>query len=401
MTNQTTPTGPTRRDTIKYGGAVVGSGLLTGCTGAADSESTPSESDTPEDAAPAADGSYSVTMSPVGTVEFETVPERIFTRLSHHAGMAFALGHGDDITALNGPEYYHDTWNQFTPRLPGVSVDWSDLYPSWQPSKEKLYELDSDIHLADPAYVVQLDEWDTDDLEEIEANIGPWFGNSLSGRRQPPTDEWTGGYEYYTLWEQFEKVAQVFQEEDRYEALSEIHDQVLSRIEADLPPAFERPGVVMITASDVEEQIWAYTVDTPGFLSAHMRPLAPRDAFEGDIESGTTVDFEALLEADPDVILFESGMQPEISMDEIRDTLESHPVASEITAVADDRVHATGARFQGPILNLFQIEMCAKQFYPDIFGEWPHYDTGPYPEIPAGEQLFDCETVADIINGDI
>ena len=69
--------------------------------------------------------------------------------------------------------------------------------------------------------------------------------------------------------------------------------------------------------------------------------------------------------------------------------------------MAEGRVHATGARFQGPILNLFQIEMCAKQFYPDTFGEWPHYDTGPYPEIPEEKQLFDRQEVADIINGDI
>ena len=32
---------PTRRDTIKYGGAVVGGGLLAGCTGDLDSSSTP------------------------------------------------------------------------------------------------------------------------------------------------------------------------------------------------------------------------------------------------------------------------------------------------------------------------------------------------------------------------
>ncbi|MDF9744388.1 ABC transporter substrate-binding protein [Natrinema salsiterrestre] len=382
---------PTRREYVKYGGAVVGGGLLAGCAGQSDSRSTPESTN---------DETETVTMSPVGTVEFDEVPERIFTRLSHHAGMAFALGRGDDVTALNGPAYYDATWSQFTERLPGVSVDWSDVYASWEPSKEQLYELDSDVHLADPAWVVQLDQWDTDDIEEVNENVAPWFGNSLSDRHQKPTGEWSGEYEYYSLWEQFEKVAQVFREEERYDALASIHADIIATIESSLPPEDERPSVAMITAGDVEKQMWAYTVDNPGFLTAHTRPLRPRNPFGSSFESGSTIDFEALLEADPDVILFLGGMQPDVSMTDLRSTLESHGVASEITAVRDDRVFPQGARYQGPILNLFQLEMSAKQFYPEQFGGWPTSDGGPYPEIAADEQLFDRQRVADIINGD-
>ena len=51
-------------------------------------------------------------------------------------------------------------------------------------------------------------------------------------------------------------------------------------------------------------------------------------------------------------------------------------------------------------MNLFQLEMTAKQLYPDQFGEWPDYSSGdPYPEIPKGEQLFDRTTVANIVTG--
>lgn len=407
--NDTTTTdAPTRRDYMKYGGAVVGGTLLAGCAGQSDSESRPTEmstetatatdtaTSTPEDE------SYSVTMSPVGTVEFEEVPERIFTRLSHHAGMAFALGRGDDVNAVNGPGYYDATWAQFTERLPGVSVGWSDAYASWEPSKEQLYELESDVHLADPAWVVQLDQWDMDDIEEVNENIAPWFGNSLSDRHQEPTNEWTGGeYEYYGLWEQFEKVAQVFQEQERYDALASIHADVLATIESGLPPESERPSVAMITAADVGRQMWAYTVDDPGFLSAHTRPLGPHNPFGSSFESGSTIDFEALLEADPDVILFLSGMQPTVSMTDLRETLKSHSVASEVTAVKEDRVFPMGARYQGPVLNLFQLEMSAKQFHPETFGEWPKSDGGPYPEVPEDEQLFDRGRVAQIINGNL
>ena len=36
-------------------------------------------------------------------------------------------------------------------------------------------------------------------------------------------------------------------------------------------------------------------------------------------------------------------------------------------------------------MNLFQLEMTAKQLYPDRFGEWPGYSSGdPYPENPGG-----------------
>ncbi len=88
-------------------------------------------------------------------------------------------------------------------------------------------------------------------------------------------------------------------------------------------------------------------------------------------------------------------------MQDIRETLGAAPVASEITAVQNDRVHPLRARYQGPILNLFQLEMSTKQLYPEQFGEWPTYVKGPYPEIPESERMFDRQRVAEVINGDI
>ncbi len=38
---------------------------------------------------------------------------------------------------------------------------------------------------------------------------------------EPPA-AWQDGYEYYTLWETFGRVAQVFQEEERYKALADV-----------------------------------------------------------------------------------------------------------------------------------------------------------------------------------
>ncbi|ELY86838.1 ABC transporter substrate-binding protein [Natrinema altunense] len=335
----------------------------------------------------------------MGAVGFDSPPVSIFTRLSHLAGMAFALGRGDDVNAMHAPEYYDRLWAQFTDRLPGVTVDWSGLYSSWEPDKETLYQLDSDIHLADPASVAALDSWDAEDIEEVRERISPWFGNKFSDRRDQPPADWVDRYQYYTLWEMFEKVATVFQEESRYEALSTIHTNLLETIEENLPPERDRPTAVLAGFSDVESP-YVYTVDTPGFLTAHVRPLAPTDAFGDEVSSGDAVDMEMLLEADPDVILTLGGMHPETDIPGIRAGLRTHAVGQQLSAVEAGRIHAQGARYQGPILNLFQLEMTAKQLYPEEFGEWPTYTEGPYPEIPADEQLFDRQAVADIITGD-
>ncbi|WP_128477613.1 ABC transporter substrate-binding protein [Halorussus pelagicus] len=396
---------PTRRDYVKYGGALLGGGLLAGCVGGDNGSTTPTDSttasetetDTPTNTT-TADESYTVGMAPMGTVEFESPPERIFTRLTHLAGMAFALGRGDDVNAMHAPDYYDALWNQFTPRLDGVTLDWTGLYSSWEPSKEKLYELDSDVHLADPASVFALQGWSMTDLEEIRNNVSPWFGNQFSDTHAEPPSEWADRYEYYGLWEMFEKVAQVFQEEDRYRALAEVRSNLLNTIASNLPPESERPTAVMIGASDLSS-IYAYRLDDPGFLTAHTRPLEPNSAFSPTVASGDTVDTEALLEANPKVILALGGMHPGTDIGAIRNGLRDDEVTKQIDAVENDRIYAQGARYQGPILNLFQLEMTAKQLYPEQFGDWPTYAEGPYPEIPEGEQLFDRQRVANIVSG--
>ncbi|SFG78936.1 ferrichrome-binding protein [Halopelagius inordinatus] len=395
---------PTRRDYVKCGGALVAGGLLAGCTGdGAEPNATQTDETTESEAATRtdepADGSYSVTMAPMGTVEFETVPESIFTRLTHLAGMAFALGRGDDVNAMHAPDYYDALWNQFTPRLDGVSLDWSGLYSSWNPGKENLYELDSDVHLADPASLFALDGWNMDDVAEIRENVGPWFGNKFSDRNAEPPAEWAEKYQYYGLWEMFEKVAGAFREEARYEALAEVRSELLATVDENLPPAEERPTVVMAGMSDVESP-YVYNVDTPGFLTAHVRPFGAVDVLGEDIDSGAQVDMETMLEADPDVILTLGGMHPDTDMAEIRRGFEEHSVGRELSAVRNGRVYAQGARYQGPILNLFQTEMTAKQLYPDRFGEWPTYEEGPYPEIAESERLFDRERVAGVVRGE-
>ena len=404
---------PTRRDYMKYGGAVIGGGLLAGCAGQSDSRSAPSERGTGDGSTSmaeptTADDGYSVTMSPMGTVEFESVPQSVFTILGHHVDMLVALGRGDAINAMHAPEYHQSLYQKFLHRLERVSIDWDGLYSSWPPSKEKLYELDSDVHIADPAKVATAEGWDDSSLEEIRSNVSPWFGNTLSGTHQKPPSGWADAYEYHTLWEIFGKIAAVFRERERYEAFVSVRDSMMQTISAGLPSERERPSAALVLFSTSDEKIWGYKMNHPGYYAAHTRPLGATDALAdavgdgyGDDGRNITLDSELLLDADPDVLLVLGPMTEYHNLDDIRSQLADDEVLRKMTAVQEGRIYAQGARRQGPILNLFQTEMTAKQLYPDQFGEWPGYADGePYPKIPAEEQLFDRQRVADIITGE-
>ncbi|CQH64190.1 ABC-type transport system periplasmic substrate-binding protein (plasmid) [Halobacterium hubeiense] len=397
---------PTRRDYLKFGGSLVGGGLLAGCTGQTDSESPSTQTaaddtETATETTSSGSESYSVTMSPVGTVEFDSPPESAFTVLVHHADMALALGYGDAINAMYAPELFGGLYNMFLDRLDGVPVEWTDLINSWNIDKETLYELDSDVHLADPAYMTVMDSWDAADVEEVQTNISPWFGNAYSDRHGEPPEAWAKNYEYYTLWEIFEKVAAVFQREDRYQALAAIHSEIVSELESNRPAESERPRVarVQMGISDGALSIYPFNLNDPGFEQAHLRPLGVEDAF-ADVEGYTQVDLEALVEADPDVILATHALGPERNFDEIKSHLESDRVAQQITAVESGRVYPMAIRYGGPIANLFQLEMAAKQVYPEQFGTWPDSAGTSYPAFSVSKQLFDRQAVADIINGD-
>ena len=404
---------PTRRDYMKYGGAVVGGSLLAGCEGQSGTEPVPTETNardgsSPTDESTTEDEGYSVTMSPMGTVEFEAVPQDVFTILGHHVDMLVTLGRSDTINAMHAPEYHQSLYQKFLHRLDGVSVDWEGLYSSWPPTKEELYELDSDVHIADPAKVATAERWDDSSLREIRSNVGPWFGNTLSGTHEEPPSGWTDGYEYYTLWEIFGKISQVFQEGERYEAPTAVRESMMQTISAGLLSDSERPSAALVLFSTSDERIWGYKMNHPGYYAAHTRPLGATDALAdavgdgyGDDGRNITLNSELLLEADPDVLLVLGPMTDSHNLNDIRSELEDNEVTREVTAVQEGQIYAQGARRQGPILNLFQTEMTAKQLYPDQFGEWPGYVDGePLPEIPEEEQLFDRQRLADVIKGE-
>jgi len=431
MSDDTTRWGrATRREYVKYGGTIIGSGLLAGCAGDTGSESTPTPTDTDTDSGststetktdtetPTAtetetetetptqqDDSYTVSLAPVGDVTFDTVPENVFTVFPWYADMALALGHEDSINSMWWGQGFGPIMNYFGGALDGISVDWADLSGEYGASKERLFELDSDVHLVDPAWMSTRDGWDRADIDEIAGNVGPWFGNQYSNLHLTPPDDWADQYRYYTLWELFERVAQVYQEQARYEALAGIHKDLLATIKQNLPPHPERPTVGYVQMATDLSSIFVLRLNAPGYYNSHTRPLGATDGFSDiNYEGGEfkQVDFEALLDVDPDVLLTLWGMTSTVDFDALQQNLEDHSIGRELAAVENDRVYTQGTRFQGPIMNLFQLEMTAKQLYPDTFGEWPGYENGQsYPGFAEENRLFDRERVVDIIDGDI
>lgn len=417
MTNErTNRAAPTRRTYLKYGGAVVGGGLLAGCT--SDSKSSGEETPTNTDAeATSSDatatesgggdsGPYSVTMSPMGTVEFESVPANVMVYSLLYADMAVAYGHGDAVNSLGfDSEAGGNTLDAYYERLDGVSFDREGLTQLNTGSggvnidKELFYELDSDLHMVDPALVLSFDGWSKSDIDEIGETVAPWFGNTYSRQHSQPPKPYRDSYEYYTLWEIAEKVAAVFRERERYEALASVHDDLLGRIRSNLPPEDERPTVASVIF--MQGTFYPSKINTEGFANAHVRPLGATDAFaEGDVTYQTTYDYETMLKVDPDVILHKFGVASYYDVAQISEAIGDHPVGNKLTAVKNDAVYPSGNPVQGPIMNLFQLEMTAKQLYPEQFGEWPEYTDGsPYPEIPEDEQLFDRTRVANIVAG--
>jgi len=414
---------PTRRDYITYGGAVIGGGLLAGCTGSspdsgATSEPTdteqpadtateaPTDADTsteaPTETATPEDPSYSVTMSPMGTVEFDSVPETAVSFDDQWVDHMIALGQGDKLIGLARPDGY---FTAFYDRLPGVSFDPGRVEAIWggdSVDTEILFELDADIHHIDPLRAADsLDGLDEANVRTITEQVGPFFANRGSRANSVP-----GGtdveYEFYTLWEILSKFAEAYQVQDRSAALRSVRDEMVATIQSNLPPESERPSVAL--TQFWKEQFIPYKPNKPGFGSAHTRPVRLVDAladFEGYAASNWSapfLDVEAMLEVDPDVIVHHNSVgTPDYYRDTALPGLRNHEVASEITAVKDDRVYPGGLGLQGPLFNLFQIEMTAKQVYPDQFGQYP----GLREPVPEDEQLFDRQRVADIVNGEI
>jgi iron complex transport system substrate-binding protein len=228
--------------------------------------------------------------------------------------------------------------------------------------------------------------WKQADVEEVSEKIGPVFGNCIYAQHYP----WHEDYRYYTLYEGFEKLAQVFERTDRYEAFVEVHDAFQENLAPVVPGQSERPAVAVLWGvGDAPEEFYPYVVGG-GTGFKHLRDLGVRDALaETDIKdfhgSRAAIDVETLLEVDPEVLMlrgYEAKTREEFQNTVVA-SLREHDTASALTAVGNGDVYRAGGLYQGPITNLVLTERTAAQLY-GFEGE-----------------LFDRERVAAIVNGEV
>lgn len=404
---------PTRRGYLKYGSALLGASLLAGCTGDSGTESgdeptTPTDSGSDsgtgqtESESTQTDSGYTVSIVPAGEVHFDAVPETYAVYNGAWADMAFALGQRDGfLTAGNMiPGFFFDPFDIDVPSQDTLPTIWSE--GGWD--KESFYELDPDVFLIDPNYLHGTgwdDSWKKEDTQEIIENVAPFFGNNCRRRRA------FHGYKLYSLYDAFERLSHVFQEQDRYEAFATLHDEVQSEIAARTPD--EQPTIGLINGGSEPSKGKFYPLNTQdeGYEMKPYRDLNVGSAFPQEMEDGGTIDYETLLEVDPEIIVVHWGIgttgdTDSFSADAFEEQyvtpMEEDSVGQELTAVQEGRVYPGQYGEQGPIVNLLQTEMVAQQLYPDEFGA---FDPESFPEVPEENQLFDRERVTDIVTGNI
>jgi iron complex transport system substrate-binding protein len=377
---------PTRRELLA-GGAVLGTGLLAGCTGTSGDEgSTPTAAPTESATDASAEGSteratdsgdesdsYTVEMAPVGEVTFDAPPKSVAHYFPGYADMAVALGHADGVNSIGVTDRYHTGYYD---ELDGVSLDKSSLTELVGDSgidAEVFYELDSDLHLIDPRWLTNNEFFglEESDVEELSTSVAPFIGNVIFRR----TDSWHD-YPYYTMYEAFEKVAQVHQEQERFEAFARFHDEFIGRVQADLPPEDERPNALLTFASGDEPETFSpYRISDEGTNKRQFHDLGITDALAGTGIKGLStndrgqIDYETMLSVDPDSILVRGheGKSESEFEGTVLAFMRDHPVASELTAVQEGQVFRGGPIYEGPIQNLFLTERFARNYFPETF----------------------------------
>jgi len=96
--------------------------------------------------------------------------------------------------------------------IPDVSVDPDDIETLWDDEfgPEKFIDLSErvDVLVMDPNFLTGRADWSGDAIERIKSTGTPFFGNSITSRGY----SWHQDYDYLTMYEAFEKLAEVFQE---------------------------------------------------------------------------------------------------------------------------------------------------------------------------------------------
>jgi len=382
---------PTRRDVLRTAG-LASAGVFAGCTSSSDIEGNtetdePGATDTGSSDGSAGtatpSGPYDVEMEPVGTVTFDTPPDTWVANNGSWADMGIALGQ-DPPKGVWLPSRYHTRYYE---EIPGVSVDTDAMTALYQDgiSKERFYALDGDVHVMDPNFLQNRFQMGAEDVEEIENQIAPFFGNSIFSTGY----DWHEDYSYYSLYEAFERLAELFRERERFEAFAALHDEFQATLDDIVPAADDRPAIAVAWAAGDKPEVFSPYLIGDGTSFKQWRDLGVRDALaETDVqdfhETRGRIDLETLLDIDPPHLMLR-GQEAKTRAafeDTVVAFMQTHDVASELSAVQNGNVYRGGPLYQGPITNLVVTERAARQVY------------------DVDETLFDRERVGDIVAGE-
>jgi len=400
--------GPTRREYVKFGGSLAAVGTVAGCLYGGDKSSG---------TATPGDDAYSASMAPVGTVELDSKPESFVGGWGFEMDVMTALGEIDKLVAAEGNQFWFTGFYDQLPEVSAPDPDSIDLIRTegWSLKQEFLIGLDPDLLATDPNQFISYYGVSEDDVQQIHESTAPFFGNASRRKRGEEWPTWPDdeSYDYYSIPEFVTRYGNLFQQSDRASSINDLYQSALADMRSKVPPEDERPSVALLNAQinpDNQGFFRAYNPKTEidkTYGKKHYRDLGVVDAFEGEYggQSGIKIDYEGLIQTDPDVIVFHFGVNYRDwnGEDALRKTVEGmrdSPLGQKVTAVQEDELYVGGTPYQGPIINLFQTEMLGKQLYPDRFGEWPgDVTTDGLPDIPEDEQLFDREELATIITG--
>ena len=350
---------------------------------------------------------YTVAMSPMGAVTFPHVPKRIVTQDANYNDILVALGVAGNLIATG---YQNNFYDGFYHELPDFTAGLDPAHLTFLAhagggmfDKELLYALHPDVFHIDPVQLASSKGWTRAGVDEVAHNVAPFFANRYSR-----DDNYAGKdpYAYYTLWELSEKIAEIYHRPARITQLKAVYDGMLATITAKLPPPAQRPRLGLVFYSN--GKFTPYSLTRGGFGQAQYRDVGVGDAFApiaektygGSGDAGAALDLEGLLALDPDVLIVPFAIYPGTASATSRTAyehllaLKDAPLAKRLSAFKSARVYPGGTPLQGPVFYLFQIEMAAKQIYPQLFGAYR--DDQQYP---AGEQLFDRARVAAILEG--
>ncbi|WP_049900104.1 ABC transporter substrate-binding protein [Halococcus agarilyticus] len=407
----------TRRECVRYGGALVGGGLFAGCiggsgdddrggdriaAGGSNSSSTSAETSDRTGSKPsqertsATQGSYEATPKPYGPVSFDEPPNSYATTGGAWTDVGFAFG--SEPAAMSRIDPYPTRYYDL---LPGVAFDTNGITDLGNPSeygKEQFYELDVDALLVDRILLASYADWKRKDFEEIGENVAPFCGSYIR-------NEWSGealgmdfSFPHYDLPGAVTLAGEIFQQRERATAWTNLHESFRGELRSRAPSKSPSIGLLYSASKPAEGTFMITDPTLAGVATRQYRTFGVENGFvDVDLTDGWKTDYEGLLEADPEYLFFDStlSMSQENFEKQFVTPLENSEVGSELRAVEQGNVFRGGGRYQGPIINLFVSEVLAKQLYPEQFGEF-----SAVGKIPQGERLFDRKRVADLINGD-